>query len=98
MMNKYSLKDIAAECGVGEGAILAYIKYRIESGLEVPNPIPYQRSYYVYDEEGAKTIIELFKNKNVEKWLNIIINIIGEKIIEQNIHAQTSTISRIKVK
>lgn len=63
MMNKYSLKDIAAECGVGEGAILAYIKYRIESGLEVPNPIPYQRSYYVYDEEGAKTIIELFKNK-----------------------------------
>lgn len=62
-MMKYDLQEIAHECGVAKGTILAFIKYHIEKGTEMPTPIPYQRSYYVYDEEGANKIIEMFKNK-----------------------------------
>ena len=39
MEKKFTLKDIAEMCNVGEGAILAFIKYRIETGQSVPNPI-----------------------------------------------------------
>ena len=63
MEKKFTLKDIAEMCNVGEGAILAFIKYRIETGQSVPNPIPYQRSYYVYNENNAKMIADMFKNK-----------------------------------
>lgn len=63
MMKTYNLKDMAKECGVGEGTILAFIKYRIEYNLPVPNPIPYQKNYYVYEEKDAKEIMELFRNK-----------------------------------
>ena len=62
-MKVYNLKDIAKECGVKEGSILSYIKYCIETKKDIPSPIPYQRSYYVYDEKSAKKIAEMFKNK-----------------------------------
>ncbi|MGM9543563.1 MAG: hypothetical protein ACI3T9_01135 [Romboutsia timonensis] len=62
-MKTCNLKDIAMKCGVGEGAILNFIKYCIETGKEIPGPIPYQRSYYTYDEESANKIAEMFKNK-----------------------------------
>ena len=59
----YKLEDIAKECGVQKDAILAFIKYRIEYNMPVPQPEPYQSSKYVYSDESAKEIIELFKNK-----------------------------------
>ena len=51
----YKLEDIAKECEVQKDAILAFIKYRIEYNMPVPK--------YVYSDESAKEIIELFKNK-----------------------------------
>lgn len=62
-MKTYKLKDIANICNVGEGAILNFIKYCVETGKDIPNPIPYQRSYYTYDAEAANKIVEMFKNK-----------------------------------
>lgn len=59
----WKLEDIAKECGVKKDAILAFIKYRIEYNMPVPQPEPYQKSKYVYSEESAKDIINLFKNK-----------------------------------
>ena len=66
----YKLEDIAKECGVQKDAILAFIKYRIEYNMPVPQPEPYQSSKYVYSDESAKEIIEfaknLIKSKNIE--------------------------------
>ena len=62
----YKLEDIAKECGVQKDAILAFIKYRIEYNMPVPQPEPYQSSKYVYSDESAKEIIELFKNTHKE--------------------------------
>ena len=62
-MEKYTAKDIGRECGVGEGAIIAFLKYRIEYGLEVPSPIPYEKSKYTFTKEDARTIANLFKTR-----------------------------------
>ena len=59
----YTLEDIAKQCNVKKDAILEFIKYRIESGMEVPQPEPYQKSKYVYNKENADKIVDLFKNK-----------------------------------
>ena len=72
----YKLEDIAKECGVQKDAILAFIKYRIEYNMPVPQPEPYQSSKYVYSDESAKEIIELFKNK--------IITIVTVRHLEKN--------------
>ena len=32
-MEKYTAEDIGKECGVSGGAIIAFLKYRIEYGL-----------------------------------------------------------------
>ena len=54
---------IADLCEVKRGSIVSYIKYCAESGIEIPNPVPYQSSKYVYTIEDAKTIAEMFRNK-----------------------------------
>lgn len=54
---------IADLCRVKRGSIVSYIKYCAESGIEIPNPVPYQSSKYVYTIEDAKTIAEMFRNK-----------------------------------
>lgn len=43
---------IADLCGVKRGSIVSYIKYCAESGIEIPNPVPYQSSKYVYTKIG----------------------------------------------
>ena len=62
-MKTYGLEDIGKMCGVKGGSISNFIKYCIEVGRDVPNPIPYQKNYYTYDEESALKIAEMFKNK-----------------------------------
>lgn len=62
-MEKYTAEDISKECGVSGGAIIAFLKYRIEYGLEVPSPIPYEKSKYTFTKEDAQTIATLFKTR-----------------------------------
>ena len=62
-MKYYTAKDIAVECGVREQTIVSFIKYRMESNLEVPDPIPYQKPKYTYTREDATVIATLFKTK-----------------------------------
>ena len=59
----YTTKDIAMECGVKEQTIVSFIKYRMESGLEVPDPIPYSTPKYTYTKDNAIKIATLFKTK-----------------------------------
>ena len=60
---KYDVNYIATQCGVKRGSIVSYVKYRAEAGIEIPQPIPYQSSKYVYTEDDANKIIEMFRNK-----------------------------------
>ena len=62
----YKLEDIAKECGVQKDAILAFIKYRIEYNMPVPQPEPYQSSKYVYSVASVvfEEILTLLKNGN----------------------------------
>lgn len=62
-MKIYTANDIALECGVKEQAIVSFIKYRMESNLDIPNPIPYSKKKYSYTREDATTIANLFKTK-----------------------------------
>lgn len=60
---KYDVNYIASACGVYKNSIINYIKYCVEYGIEVPQPIPYQSSKYIFTKEDADKIIEMFKNK-----------------------------------
>ena len=62
-MDKYNVDYIAEQCGVKKGSIVSYLKYCALSGIEVPQPIPYQSSKYVYTKQDADKIAEMFKNK-----------------------------------
>lgn len=62
-MEKYDVNYIAEQCGVKRGSIVSYLKYCALSGIEVPQPIPYQSSKYVYTKQDADKIAEMFKNK-----------------------------------
>jgi hypothetical protein len=59
----YDTAYIAEKCGVRKSTIVSYIKYCAEYGIEIPQPIPYQSSKYVFTKEDADTITEMFKNK-----------------------------------
>ena len=59
----YDVNYIAEQCGVKKGSIVSYIKYCAETGIEIPTPIPYQSSKYVYRKEDADIIAEMFRNK-----------------------------------
>lgn len=59
----YDVNYIAEQCGVKKGSIVSYVKYCAESGIEIPQPIPYQSSKYVYSKQDADIIAEMFKNK-----------------------------------
>ena len=60
---KYDVNYIAEQCGVKRGSIVSYVKYCSEAGIEIPQPIPYQSSKYVYSKQDADKIIEMFRNK-----------------------------------
>ena len=62
-MDKYDIDYIAEQCGVKRGSIVSYLKYCALSGIDVPQPIPYQSSKYVYTKQDADKIAEMFKNK-----------------------------------
>lgn len=62
-MEKYTAEDIGRECGVSAGAIIAFLKYRIEYGLDVPSPLPYEKAKYTFTKEDAMTIANLFKTR-----------------------------------
>ena len=59
----YDVNYIAEQCGVKRGSIVSYVKYCAEEGINIPKPIPYQSSKYVYTKQDADTIAEMFKNK-----------------------------------
>ena len=63
MKQKVDINYIAEKCGVKKNSIISYIKYCILYGIEIPQPIPYQSSKYVYNIEDADKIADMFKNK-----------------------------------
>ena len=58
---KYDINYIAANCKVRSSSVVSYIKYCVEYGIEIPQPIPYQSSKYTYTKEDADKIIEMIK-------------------------------------
>lgn len=62
-MKTYTSKYISEQCGVSEASIIAFLKYRRESNLPIPNTIAYSKPKYSYTKKDANLIIKLFKSK-----------------------------------